>query len=63
MPVTTVVLNQFKDRVDGLPALILRSAVETKNMEAVLRGENVSFVTKIKKSKRDGPRYVITLVS
>lgn len=61
MPIPMSILNLF-DNSDGAPTARFKSANEAHNVEIVLKEAKQSYQTKIKKSKKSGREFIITLL-
>lgn len=55
-------LKIFDREYDGMPAAWFKSANEARNVESGLRGEGISYRTKIHKSKKTGRQFIVMLV-
>lgn len=61
MSIPLSILNLFDTR-EGAPTARFKSANEAHNVEIVLKEAKQSYQTKIKKSKKSGREFVITLL-
>lgn len=61
MPLPLSIEKLFNTTYNDMRAARLRTAMECNNLQVALKDANVSFTTKINKSKKHGREFIIML--